>query len=102
MDIDRVFVIIKCLKDNAVNAEKLLDLGCGNGDTTLAIAKELRAEEVVGIDASNEALKSASSKSVIVHMLDLNKDKIPYPTDYFDLIIATEVMEHLVNPDNLL
>ena len=34
--------------------------------------------------------------------INLNKDKIPFPDNYFDIILIGEVIEHLVNFDNAL
>jgi 2-polyprenyl-3-methyl-5-hydroxy-6-metoxy-1,4-benzoquinol methylase len=49
-----------------------------------------------------EALRRASLRNIKTFALDLSKDIIPFPNNSIDLITALEVIEHLVNPDNML
>lgn len=47
--------------------------------------------------------KSATSDKVKVEGIrDLNHSRLPFPSDYCDLVLAGEVIEHLHNPDNFL
>jgi len=81
---------------------KILDLGCGNGAQTKYIMKLVSATEAYGIDIDQTNLKEAEKNGINGLRADLNTDKLPFDDEYFDLIILSEVIEHLLNPDNAL
>ncbi len=81
---------------------KILDLGCGNGNQIKNIVELVSATETFGIDIDQTKLKEAEKNGVSGIRADLNTDEVPFDDDYFDLIILSEVIEHLLNPDNAL
>lgn len=79
----------------------LLDLGCGEGDF-LKICQAYKFE-LFGVDISRYALNKV--KKVVRGKFikaDLEKDKLPYANDYFDVITAFDLIEHLKDPQLLL
>lgn len=86
------------------DAERILDLGCGSGALITFIKKSFPLKVCCGIDLSPIAVNKAAEKSrkqgldIRFIVADIEKDA-PYFNDGFDLIIAHEVFEHLVNPD---
>lgn len=84
------------------NAERILDLGCGDGNVTIRIAEACCAKEVFGVDVDDQALQQAQRKGMTVVKADLNVDKLPFQANYFDLVIMAEVIEHLLDPDHAL
>jgi len=80
----------------------MVDLGCGNGNQTSDIMKLVSAKEVYGIDINQINLAEAEKKGVTGIRSDLSTDKLPFEDNYFDLVILSEVIEHLLNPDNVL
>jgi len=80
-----------------------IDLGCHNGDKTLALAEFIGAELVVGVDFAGPALRLARGKGIETLAVDLNQDAaLPFPEASFDCIHTGEVIEHLFSPDLLL
>jgi len=96
------FTLLSFLLRSNLTADKLLDLGCGDGSLTIEVAKMVRANEVYGVDISDEALMVSAQRGITTKKLDLNYDRLPFPDEYFDLVIAAEVIEHMENTDNLL
>lgn len=80
---------------------KVLDLGCWDGDLSLKVAKIIDTKKIYGIEIDPNKVKEAKSKGVIAFKEDLNK-KIPFKDNFFDVIIANQVIEHLYNTDNFI
>jgi len=84
-----------------MDAESVLDIGCGGGEITKIIADAVGAKTVVGVDISRKQLARASKKGIKTFRVDLNREKIPV-NEKFDLIICSEVLEHIIDPDHVL
>ena len=82
---------------------RVLDLGVGDGSVVKQLVDALGLDCVIyGVDIDECALEQAKERGIIVSKVDLNKDKLPYRDNYFDLVLMEEVIEHLANPDNAL
>jgi ubiquinone/menaquinone biosynthesis C-methylase UbiE len=82
----------KFIKDNY----KILDLGCGYGNTAVSIKMLYENIEYGGCDILpvNEQMK----RNFLYQQVDLDEGVLPYPDNYFDIIIFTHVIEHLRYP----
>ena len=76
----------------------ILDIGCGNGDRTIRIAKyyNVSMSNVHGLDY-NVDLMTTCKKAFNASSIDLETDHIPYKDNTFDLVICNQVLEHLKN-----
>jgi ubiquinone/menaquinone biosynthesis C-methylase UbiE len=100
--ISRISEALRILRELKIKAHTYLDLGCGDGQITERVARIVDAKEVYGIDIDNGVLESAKLRGIETFALDLSKDKIPLNDNGIDLVTAFELIEHLVNPDNML
>lgn len=82
--------------------DRILDVGCGDGNFSLVLGKVCRAKEVCGIDISPEGVELARNNGVKALQLDIDEGDFPFEDDYFDAIFCGEVIEHLFDPDHLL
>ena len=90
------FPVYEYLKDKP--KLKILEVGCGNG--YLSYSLNFLGHSVIGIDISKEAIKLATSQFGNYFVASDLKD---YKTDVkFDLIISTEVIEHIQNPNKFI
>jgi 2-polyprenyl-3-methyl-5-hydroxy-6-metoxy-1,4-benzoquinol methylase len=84
-----------------IGAKKILDLGCGNG----AMCRELLAAgyEVVGCDLDEGGVEIARRHmpGIPFHVLGVDDDPSRLGVADFDLVVSTEVVEHLFRPRNL-
>jgi SAM-dependent methyltransferase len=72
---------------------RVLDAGCGH---YLEFSRELSGDvQVVGIDLE-ERLDTRNERSPFALRGDL--ERMPFPTDYFDVVISRNVVEHLRDP----
>lgn len=75
---------------------KILDLGCGTGDT-LFILKKL-GWDVYGMDIDKNAISSGKKRGLNNLKLGTYRDLDKYPDNYFDAVRLYHVIEHLDNP----
>jgi len=80
---------------------RVLDIGCGGGQLLETFTKT-KYVEVYGLDISEKVLRIAKQKGYIVHKINLEKDKLPFSNEYFDIIVANDLIEHLIDPDKVL
>ncbi len=79
----------------------VLDIGCGAGFLTNALAKE--GHRVTGIDLSEKSLHVAKTKDVsqTVQYLRLDASSLPFSSQSFDAIFAMDFLEHIENPKQI-
>ena len=73
---------------------RLLDLGCGT--CPLFQVYQKKAEEVICVDWAN----SRHDISHADHECDLN-EPLPFEPESFDVVLLSDVLEHISNPDRL-
>jgi SAM-dependent methyltransferase len=72
---------------------QVLDVGCGTG-ANLRLLVDLGFQDVTGLDCSEEAIRWCEAKGLPpVERGDLCG--LPFLDDHFDLILATDVLEHI-------
>jgi len=84
---------------------RCLDLGCGRGPITFELAK--KGLEVIGLEIDAEELREAEiwreeSKSLTSSFIHASAYELPMPRHSIDLVICSEVLEHLTNPSQAL
>lgn len=91
----RLQVVFGELLTEDIQHKELLDAGCGTGWFSKAACE--RGAKVTSIDLGknllNEVAKKCDSKRVEGSILEL-----PFKNDFFDVIVCSEVIEHVPNP----
>ena len=97
-------VVLGVLKSENIKSNRYLDLGCGDGSISEKISLQVDAKESYGLDIDIEALERAptSMSTIYFDLEELGPKKIPFESEYFDLVTAFEVIEHLAFGDYLL
>ena len=74
---------------------KILDAGCGEGHLIERLIKKLKQHSYTGVDITDIALMKAKKRcpSAIIQKMDLYH--LDFPDNSFDIVICTEVLEHL-------
>ena len=83
-----LFDLLSLIPNDVTN---ILDVGCGDGHITNKLPQNI---EVVGIDISEEALKQVKRKTYLAEIT-----QIPFSEESFDLVMANDVIEHLIDSD---
>lgn len=76
--------------------KKVLDIGCLTGYLSFLCMK--RGNQVIGIDFIKKALKHAKKLGVDARYCNIEEDEIPVENVKFDVVIISEVIEHLIDP----
>jgi 2-polyprenyl-3-methyl-5-hydroxy-6-metoxy-1,4-benzoquinol methylase len=84
-----------------LGARKILDVGCGDGRLGRAIRARCSNVIIHGCDLSTAALTRSDGLDR-QYSVDLNYEALQEPDESFDLVIASEVIEHLIMPDRVL
>ena len=78
------------LDDNS----KILDIGCAKGYMMHDLSLLIPGAEIKGVDISNYA-KENSIESMQDNIVVANANNLPFPDDYFDLVIAINTLHNL-------
>ena len=79
----------------------VLDLGCGDGSALATAARLIPGHHVAGIDWSADALRQAKTKGLATVRGTL-ETRLPIADRKADVVIMSELIEHLVDPDSAL
>ena len=86
-------------KDKVV---KIMDAGCGEGFITDLLARNVENVELIGLEYTREAIDIAKAANQEISFVQGDIYAIPFEKNEFDLVLCTEVLEHLERPDRAL
>jgi len=71
--------------------ERVLEIGCGEGEGVLFLAREFPSARVRGVDRSEEAIRTVVARTGLdpegrVAFKAASPRRLPYPDDFFDLV----------------
>ena len=79
---------------------RILDVGCRAGNLTQYYCT---SNEVIGVDVDRRSLEVCRQRlGIECHWIDIDSESLPFPDQHFDMVIFTEVMEHLRFPQKAL
>lgn len=78
---------------------KILDAGCGEGFITDLIGRNVKHAKITGLEYTKEALEIARSMNAEIDFVQGDIYKLPFGENTFDIVLCTEVLEHLEKPE---
>lgn len=79
-------------------SSRVLEIGCGSGQTLEMLKDKKRCAETVGIELFAAAAEEARNRVDTVYCLNVEHSPLPAEIGRFDLILLLDVLEHLVDP----
>lgn len=99
-DLKRLDFIVNQIKSLNKPTAKIIDIGCGNGNISMALGS--LGYEVLGVDIDANSIENARRKNsfekVQFEVLDVSKLEA---AQKFDAVVCSEVLEHLENPTKM-
>lgn len=79
-----------------------LDAGCGEGHVVSWLRQALPGAALTGVDGRPEAVEAFRTRNPGHEAVAGDLRALPFPDDCFDLVLCTEVLEHLEQPGAVL
>jgi 2-polyprenyl-3-methyl-5-hydroxy-6-metoxy-1,4-benzoquinol methylase len=89
-----------CLKINTKDI--IIDIGCGSG-VQIRETGASKAKLAIGVDLNKNALLFAREKKIPnTDYIIADAEKLPFKSENIDKIICAEIIEHLINPKDMI
>ena len=79
--------------------QRIVDVGCGEGSATHLVKRLDPRNTVIGVDWSAMALVQARARGLLVIQGGVDASGLPLPDASADVVIMSELIEHLVDTD---
>jgi SAM-dependent methyltransferase len=94
----RLLVLLAGILSTAERPLRIVDVGCGDGMCTELTAELAHEHHVAGVDWASAPLKQAAERGLTLVRGSLDTG-LPFASGSVDVVILSEVVEHLVDPD---
>ncbi|MCJ7634967.1 class I SAM-dependent methyltransferase [Candidatus Bathyarchaeota archaeon] len=83
-----------------LNGKHVLDVGAGFG----YVLNKLKDKEIIpyAVELSDKCIKHLKEQGIDAKKVDISTEDLPFSDNFFDYVIFTEVVEHLVFPQHIL
>ncbi len=85
-----------------IKPERILDVGCGEGFTLVNLRRNRIGRQHEGIDYSRDAIVLGKKLYPKLNIKLGDIYRLPYRDSEFDLVVCTEVLEHVKDPETAL
>jgi 2-polyprenyl-3-methyl-5-hydroxy-6-metoxy-1,4-benzoquinol methylase len=99
-DLKRLNFIVSQVESLGKKGAKVIDIGCGNGNISLALGS--LGYDVYGVDIDANSIANARQKNTFKQVkFDVLDVSLLQLGEKFDVVVCSEVLEHLEQPDKM-
>ena len=80
------------------NPSKVLEIGCGVGNTLVWLKNLKQCTWIGGVEISPEAVEIARERLDAVYPVNIEQNDLPIQESTLDLILCLDVLEHMIDP----
>jgi ubiquinone/menaquinone biosynthesis C-methylase UbiE len=80
----------------------IVDIGCGDGLATSVAARLNPGHRFVGVDWSQDAIRQARARGLTLLRAGVDGSRLPIAAETADVVIMSELIEHVVDTDSVL
>jgi ubiquinone/menaquinone biosynthesis C-methylase UbiE len=91
--------IVRGILDQLGRGMRIIDVPCGTGRFS-SVLKEY-ADSLVGADLSEAMIQQSKSRQQYLELRQCEIEKMPFPDDYFDVVVCFRLIHHLSKKDRL-
>jgi SAM-dependent methyltransferase len=104
--VDRKFERVSAAVREHLPCRSFLDAGCGDGRYFSVLADRAPTERIAGCDIAERILETARATAaqagVTPELVRANVESLPFEDGTFDLVLCTQVLEHVVDAQGVL
>ena len=90
-------ILLKSLIDQA-NKARILDVGCGTGELIIERVSVVKKPEIYAVEIDQKFFKEVKNRGIKVTKANIAKG-FPYKDNFFDIVSANQIIEHVVDVD---
>ena len=91
---------LQLIKEEVGKAEKVLEVGCGEGTKLAKLTSE--KNKAFGVDISKKAIKLAEKQYPNIQFRIADAENLPFSKAGFDLVFSAFMLEHTINPEKVI
>jgi SAM-dependent methyltransferase len=104
--VDRKFERISAALRDRLPCRSFLDAGCGDGRYFTVLPGRVPTQRIAGCDNAERILETARATAaragLTPELVRTNVESLPFEDGAFDLVLCTQVLEHVVDPPTVL
>lgn len=90
------------LTTRKTSPKRILEVGCAGGHLTGLLHQLYPKAAAVGIDVYAPAIQEAKKRHPAITFTVADAHKLPFKDDFFDIVVSSETIEHVVDPTKML
>lgn len=99
---NKLRTILDIIEVSGVKPKKFLDVGCASGWLLSKIAKKYPKAACIGVDVYKNAIQYGKKRYKSLQLIHADAHNLPFKDETFDIVLCTEVLEHVISPEKVL